>query len=445
MLRKRMIWSERNAGYGWCRNKKSRVLAVLALAFTLGGCAGASQEPVIAPKASEERIFDTGSSQMEETDHTAGRLTVRGQTAAPERYQTRIDEEWLAMDADAEVVMPDAEVISSVVLEKPDYSREDYERLLSALEKATKKEWGEAVQTETKAAGCLTADSLDGTMRLTFMTGEDDPMQTPMFWATSCVYSRASDDSFDSSNLSELQMTEEEQLSVEEQVERKAEDLLVDMGLNGFLKYRSEWKRLRVYEINNGVRTLEETGDYSLWLRYKGSYGNVPIADISILGSMGEIPLCKTQYVDLLYTCEGELLELKNIGLDTYGAEKEEEFFLPFESVTQIFEQYCRTFYTEERVNEMMGTGISMDGGKLHGRFHITVDDVRLEYRPVYPERKSDQEERLESGILTPVWNFYGKTEWNPVQKTEGEGSTASLPQQLLLSVNACDGQVYGR
>lgn len=258
-------------------------------------------------------------------------------------------------------------------------------------------------------------------------------------------YSRASDDSFDSSNLSELQMTEEEQLSVEEQVERKAEDLLVDMGLNGFRKYRSEWKRLRVYEINNGIRTLEETGDYSLWLRYMGSYGNVPVADMSILGSMGEIPLCKTQYVDLLYTCEGELLELKNIGLDTYEAEKEEEFFLPFESVTQIFEQYCRTFYTEERVNEMMGTGISMDGGKLHGRFHITVDDVRLEYRPVYPERKSDQEERLESGILTPVWNFYGKTEWNPVQKTEGEGSTVSLPQQLLLSVNACDGQVYGR
>lgn len=71
---------------------------------------------------------------------------------------------------------------------------------------------------------------------------------------------------------------------------------------------------------------LEKTGDYSLWFHFMGSYGNVLVADMSTLGSMGEIPLCKTQCVDFLYTCEGEWLELKNIGLDTYDAEKEEEF-----------------------------------------------------------------------------------------------------------------------
>ena len=46
-----------------------------------------------------------------------------------------------------------------------------------------------------------------------------------------------------------------------------------------------------------------------------------------------------------VYGGDGTLLELKDISRETVGELETGAFYLPFESISQIFEQYCRTYY----------------------------------------------------------------------------------------------------
>ena len=91
-------------------------------------------------------------------------------------------------------------------------------------------------------------------------------------------------------------------------------------------------------------------------------------------GGSGYINSDRGQYVTFVYGGDGTLLELKDISRETVGELETGAFYLPFESISQIFEQYCRTYYSE-----ITSSAQENDFAPVAG-LDILVDEVRLEY-----------------------------------------------------------------
>ena len=119
------------------------------------------------------------------------------------------------------------------------------------------------------------------------------------------------------------------------------------------------------------------------------------------------------------------------------------EFLLPFEAVHQLFEQYCKDYFTPgssggaAAQTSMVGEGTTME------EVYVNVKSVKLEY--VFSLPKDDTKEELE---LIPVWNFYGSLEKTPfLTSTEGSRETVywtarQEPEGRILSIRADDGQI---
>ena len=223
---------------------------------------------------------------------------------------------------------------------------------------------------------------------------------------------------FDGGDISGMSFTEEERTALEEQFKERSEEILQQLGGGEFVLRDMRWRALRHLAGTGG---WEFSGDYALLLEYVKTVDGVMLPH----GGSGYINSDRGQYVTFVYGGDGTLLELKDISRETVGELETGAFYLPFESISQIFEQYCRTYYSE-----ITSSAQENDFAPVAG-LDILVDEVRLEYW-------MELDGETGKGEIFPVWSFAGHT------KTRYEtGMEERISGQwVMLTVDARDGNI---
>lgn len=425
------------------------ILAVCMAAGVLGGCKGERTAPVLAEKTAN--AGEKGGQPGDSFPAAAGssrpndQMSLAAQTEAPKRYQTFVKGEWIYLTSDAPVIVPEADGVPEREIRRAYYTEEEYGRLKAAAEKALGTSWQQERYPEGEDAGFSSSYSQGGEWYLSFRYGgtENGEYRIPSFWITNQFLSAGSTSEFHVSDVSGMELGEKERRETEERLIRQAKDLLKDMDLEQFELRDRNWKNLREYDRES--RQWKPAGRYGLQLQFAENSGNMRIpyngpAFLSGLESRARYAdESRVQYVNFLYTEDGKLLELKNIGKDQLGESGENGFLLPFSAVTEIFEQCCKAYSGGDRAG---------DERKPH--MSVTLSEVRLEYRADFG--KTSGKGQPSEGKLVPVWNFYGKAElvyenpqelppenqeWMTADSLSGEGN------RLMLSIGAGAGHIY--
>lgn len=122
----------------------------------------------------------------------------------------------------------------------------------------------------------------------------------------------------------------------------------------------------------------------------------------------------------------------------------EKQFLLPFAEIKDIFEKTIAV----QMMSEENPFSLSSEDGGSYTRYpspdadsvEMTITKVRLGYMRIREEGDS------ESGLLIPVWDFYG--EWTAqISGEDGTAGTAALEEEYvpMLTIDARDGSVIQR
>lgn len=374
--------------------------------------------------------FETsGSSDRGENSENTGSsgsfVSLRAQTEAPDTYQARVQTDTLELTADAPVLLPDAANAPTWEFSQAVYEDSQIAQMTAALEEAgvpmdqvSISRNGQTVLPNANGRFGYQLSIHDG--KTETEDGEDRSVEppTPIFWLSCVSTTAASDGDFDANDLTDFSLSAQEEEHLRASLEKKAEDLLDSMNLSHLVLRDFQWKRLRSSDPESQDYKFRFAGSYGLQLRYVLSVGNIPVTDSR--SSYFNGALSSSQYIEILYSQDGQLLVFKDIGLNTVGNPLDQEpFLLPFTAMKEIFEQQCRAW-----------PAASDSGSAPYIRG--TVTKVALEYLPQY--------EASGGGSLIPVWNFYGSLE----SAGDGQGTEYRTVQSLLLSISALDGQIMG-
>lgn len=416
--------------------------AVSAAAAVMSGCIKQTDIPIVAEKkevqAENQTISqaefspDAASSQEESVFQQIGTL--------PLTYQTAIQENRLNLDANAPVVIPDVSRVPLFTVESAPYLSDDCDTILELISEET----GVAQWTREKSSLTQICTSSDDSYLFSFCQGNHST-STPIMWLTNLNYSDAAYGGFDPYDLSDFSLSDEERDTLETNFKEKAEDFLNKMNQGQFLLKSSRWKKISSSE------KWEFTGKYGLRMTYVKSVGGIPV--LTKGGGWASEPFPNAQYVDFVYMEDGTLLEMKSINHEQLVSETGYvDFLLPFDSVSQIFEQYIKYYQTIYEPPYSYTAGTSA-GQKLH--LSINVTRVEFAYQLRYEGFNSEMMDKgTGKGSLVPVWAFYGTlkisydyTENTPASQTSGSYTTANTGanETLLLTINAKDGTIYGK
>lgn len=429
------------------RRRGIRLLAaaVIGSAFLMTACAAADKAPVIAERTSAqpgETGPDTGSAAADrasgdpEPEGSRSRQSLRQQTEAPDRYQTEMKSQYLEISSDVPVTVPEVSAIPVRAVEPAaPYTAAALEQFKAVISQAEGIQWAEG-----DGADC---ESLDGVYYLSFSAGGavDGTSKSPMMWIINKKAAAGSGADYSANDLSGLKLSAREQAQTEQQLREKAEQVLRQLDLEDFQMTGSKWKQILKYEDK-----WVPDGRYAVALRFSRTVDGVPepANQTSALG----MTAAGSQYVDVVYAADGQLLEFKNINREKYGKIVEESgFLLPFDAVAQIFEQYCRNVYeTNHPVCISDGVQPEQPEQNPDAMAHMTLSAVKLEYMPVY--EYDTKGVRSAAGKIVPVWNFYGGLTVGYQEESKYGYTRAGLTAAsdvLLLSVDAGDGKVYGK
>lgn len=404
--------------------------AVLIAVSAAGGCVPQTDIPIVSEKTGE--TLETGETLWEDTENDPVPNTVRTQAQVPEVYRTDIQSGDITITADVNVEMPETDRIPKLEIEYLPYTDEELEKMKEILGRELGiDEWQEKPGDESG-----TYESPDHIYTLSLGAGSGQGQDTPMVWLVCPGISDGSSQAGGPDELSLSPEEEEERKRIRADAEEKAENLLGKMGLEDFCLEEARWRPLAVIQNHS----WSPSGEQGIRLYYRRRAQDMPVISREY----------RTQYVELLYREDTTLLEVKNIGREQVtGTSGYAEIFMPFLSVSQVFEQCMKTAQAD-------GHGADIDpvleevrpGIKPH--IYLTVTEVRLAYRVEYEGRgPAEPQAGGRKGKLVPVWVFYGITERG---YQDINGAEAKIPRTplsggkiQLLAVSAEDGTVYWR
>ena len=395
-----------------------------------------------AAAGSGELVPDHSGNQDEGSQPWSGRKTLAQQTEAPERYQAQVSGEQVEISADAPVLVPVAqEAPGQAVTRAVPYAPEDFEAFKKAVGQAEGIAWGENQFNKEKGGGYTSCTSDDQKYYVSFR----DKGDVPFIWLNSRRISYGSGNGSDAGDLSGMKMDDSGRSRLEKELTGKAESLLKDLGLGDFRQMQVKWRAL---SESKGAGWTPD-GRYALVMRYCKTANGI-LEPVNQMAVFGEVPP-DAQYVDIVYADDGQLIELKDINHVQYGETVEtSDFLLPFSAVTEIFEQYVKSYYSihipgyvPQQEDQLIVSEKSRDSKTCA---YVRLSGVKLEYRAAYPDTEGENQ----SGRLEPVWNFYGgiTVGYRDADGTDSGVTRAGLTAEddmLLVSINAADGRVYGR
>ncbi len=370
----------------------------------------------------------------------SGRKTLAQQTEAPARYRTQVNGAQVEIAADVPVLVPAAqEAPGRTVIRAVPYTPEDFEAFKRVVGQAEKINWGENQLNEEQRGGYTNCTSTDEKYYVSFR----DKGDVPFIWLNSRRISYGSGNGSDAGDLSGMKMDDSGRRRLERELTGKAESLLEDLGLGDFRQMQIKWRSLSESKGGGWV----PDGRYALVMRYCKTADGI-LEPANRVAVWGEVPP-NAQYVDIVYADDGQLIELKDINHVQYGETVgTDDFLLPFSAITEIFEQYAKSYYSTHTPGyELQGEDQLMARSQdLKTCAYVKLSGVKLEYRAAY----QGENEENQSGRLEPVWNFYGgiTVGYRDAGGVESEVQRAGLTAEddlLLVSISAADGRVYGR
>lgn len=368
---------------------------------------------------------------------------------APKRYEAQVEGKQIQLTADADVVVPPGNAVPILTVIKAPWSQEDFAAFKRLTEDAAGIQWAED---QPRDDGVMDVLSQDGKYQLSFVEGAEEN-STPILWMKHRYLFDGGGGSYDSGDLSGLPLSEEEKEKAKMKITEKAEQFLKSLGQGDFVQKDCIWRAVMEQAGDSNAVTLSQ--QYGLLLKYAKAYQGVPTTG-NVQTLMGK-HAPSGQYVEFFYTSEGTLLEVKAIGREVEeGVGDDDRFLLPFAAVTQIFEQYCKT-YSAGDTSAAPGGDAVFDGStsvlipienmekaeKSVPKTPIYVDTVMLEYRYEQEEDRQSAADRLVS-----VWSFYGRQEADAAKDPTliWSDSTGQMETESpLVSIDAEDGTIYGK
>lgn len=399
---------------------KKTGLLFLSAGLLLTGCMEQqNQVPVLAEK-SEAAAESVMESEKEKERQLS--LSLREQTEAPENYtnsfQVETEDPVISFHLDAQVFVPETSLAPVLELEHDPYTEEEYGKFLEILDQELGISMAEAERVTQEEMEISFADGY----QMDFRPGEVKGFM-PILWLR-----KIQDTSISSSDYAEVKLEEPLSLwrqagqsTVMKTAQAQAERIIHRISSQTFQlsNVRIKVNRPEGQEMEHTEGDLTE--DAYLWLTYVCQYNEIPIRDSGTvrMGDRARVP----QYITFVYKGDGTLLAIKNIGrMKVVQEQTEREFLLPFQAITEIFEQHCRTWYLNEENRDA-------DFGQAEEKT-ISCEQVSLEYRFLYTDEAFVDSSSAVFGEvqqLVPVWNFYSDAQKN----------------ELLVSIDARDGKIY--
>lgn len=427
------------------------MLAVLGLCTVgaVSGCIRQTEVPIIAKKQ-ETGHSDTASGQTEgaEAEYLIERLAQ-----TPELYQADMKEEKISIQAKAPLVIPAVSRIPMVEIENSPYTAEDCQAVQTLLEPVTgaggwnpdetfilshEVDGKRALKPETYV---MVADnenpghgeflyvegesfiksyhSADGNYRFSYVQG-NSPNSSPLMWLSHLTYSDIP------LEPDTLLMGAGKREALQTELEGKAEALLEEIRFGDYFLKSAQWKSISRLEEEAWLPTEQ----FGLRLTYVREYEGISTINRDV--GWASDAMAPAQYVEFLYLEDGTLLRMKNVHRERVAAMLGDvDVLLPFDAVSQIFEQYMKYYQTATKAPHLS----------------VEVTEVRFGYQLEYLDGWDVMEMSKGSGKgrLVPVWAFYGTPELgggsDAGQTTAGEVKQGGL----LVAVNAEDGTVYGK
>lgn len=419
--------------------RKEMWTAVFAAAVCIQtGCVPMTDTPVVGE--TKDAAVETGGCGNLDSKKAEGNIWL--QVQVPERYQTRIQEENLNFTADALVEIPSVDVVPRIELHSSSYKTEDFEKILEIMKKTLGvNSWKEEEQAHLNLISVSENENLEDTtiqagadsylfsvsgeaqgeylhldseedMKsyvsdddaycLTLGKGEQSD-RTPMIWLKHKQESRG----FLAVEPENDRFSEEHRELLEKELEKRARQILDEMGLPNVFFVSGQWRTV----LSSENKKWEDTGNHAWCMRFVRTIEDIPVINKTApSGGMMET-VAPAQYIDVTYKEDGSVLELKDINKEQIIENSGQiDFLLPFEAVTQILEQQLRYEYA----------------GKKEKQLPVIVTKVLFGYQLCYDEWDEENLDRGNGkGRMVPVWAFY-----------EENGS-------LLLTINAEDGTIY--
>lgn len=403
------------------------------------GCVPMLETPVIG-ETSKEAVEIDG---LEHSDSRNAEENIWLQAQVPERYQVRLQEEKLNFIADASVEIPLVNRIPRIEIQSSYYEEEDFEKILETMRNTLGVNvWKEeeqmqlnivsAVENERLENTTIQADadsyllsadreqqgeylhldseenmksyaSDNGAYLLTLGKGRKSD-RTPMVWLKHKQESTGFLAAEPEKKEDDQTFSENQQELLEKELEKKARQMLEEIGVSDVFLVSGYWKTV----LSNENEKWEDTGKHAWCMRFVRTIEGVPVINKTAPSGRLMESMAPAEYIDVTYKEDGTILELKDINKEQIIETSDQtDFLLPFEAVTQILEQQLR--YEQ--------------AGKKQPVF---VTKVLFGYQLCYDEWDEENLDRGNGkGRMIPVWAFY-----------EENGS-------LLLTINAEDGTIY--
>lgn len=479
--------------------KTTRFFLLLCTAAALSGCVRQTDIPIIAEKTEAPSNQPSGGStssgnpstthQNQEPSTASSHNPFLEQDTTPDVYQTSVNEAHLTITANTAIDIPDASRILRLTAVNAPYEDADCDAMLKLLSEETGiSQWeetpftlsqsgmpleeetyvmfgdeetpsGEFIRVEP-ASHTKSFTSDDQSYRFSFSQGKTSD-GSPIMWMNHTTYSDSTSQDIDANDLSDFSLSNQEKTALEKKLNTQAENFLKKWDQGNFSLKQARWKKISQTKNFN----LEFTGKYGLRLTYQRTVDGIPI--LSKLSGWASDSLAPAQYIEFLYMEDGTLLEMKNINREElFFSDEPVDFLLPFNAISQIFEQYMRYYQTVYEPDKYYTYTTWSDGASAAETFlqsyrentftpHIYLEVTRVEfaYQLQYDDYDSNTLDKGSGkGRLVPVWAFYGtpRIGFDYIGSTTGSYAVPAPYQVgaadgLLLTINAEDGTVYGK
>ena len=421
------------------------LFAVMALA---GGC-GPGQEPQVLGKLEAEGEAGQEAPENLEEGDVDGLLAM---LEVPERYETRLAEDGLVLTADAQVELPDVRGLGNHGMVSESFTEEEFQRIGRSLSGRLGLDWQTKVEQdvrETEAAEqkqlrvfrleeggkCYQVDYTSFSEPVRDDRGEVRPS---LVWWVNLDAGKWKGSSTDAAVYGKSDPAVAGRLSLASEFEEDAMSLLEEWGMGDYSVWDTWWVK---------TSYASHPDEYRYQIRCTPVYGGIPLGGRygNMEGGQGRVSL---PYVRFDYLEDKTLDVVCLVGkCNVRPGKKKDMFYLPFQSVGELFQQYVRDYV--KQMSEMAhGGGEEEPGpGQGNGTVRVHVTRVAMEYAGT-ADGNSGPDAGKEPGTdrLVPVWTFYGYMEGGdgPGQENlSSQDRTNSQREMPLLSVRADDGQAF--
>lgn len=386
--------------------RQSTILAVTVLLGMLTGCSR-REEAELLEKKTQQEVEEQRNQQQEEAS-----LDVIQLVQAPNRYQASLAGEKVSVEADAEVIVPEAEGFYEYRVESSDFTREAYNRVCQALLEGQGMELYDEKQENGRFYGevpvgeeCYYVSVQNGSEKLTD------------FRCFSVENMRGYGSSMLMGTQEEMDQEQKSRIPAEK-CDQMAQELIEKLELKDFAMAGSEYCLIR------DIKDREQTrAGYAV--HFTRMLDGILETYTDEEGNAAEGAWAAWPYegITVAYDEQGFLAMRWREPCQAMRSSDDKLFLMPYSDIQSVFE----TLFLEKYASLFEN---------MQATASFQIHTVKLGYMRVH------EKGNVEEGELIPVWDFFGE---ETIFYDQAEPYVEAGPYKSLLTINAIDGTVIDR